>query len=109
MSDRSPVLLRGAMPAAMAPGRANGLYVVVVGEEPLVACIVYERLQHMHGPRAGRQSTLGLISHRGVMDTAALISHKHRLAYYHIRTGAQTSTPLASSRDTHLRSMFYEV
>ena len=32
MSDRSPVLLRGAMPAAMAPGRANGLYVVVVGE-----------------------------------------------------------------------------
>ena len=32
MSDRSPVLLRGAMPATMAPGRANGLYVVVVGE-----------------------------------------------------------------------------
>ena len=32
MSGRGPVLLRGAMPAAMAPGRANGLYVVVVGE-----------------------------------------------------------------------------
>ena len=32
MSGRGPVLLRGALPAAMAPGRANGLNVVVVGE-----------------------------------------------------------------------------
>ena len=31
MSGRGPVLLRGAMPAAMLPGRANGLYVGAVG------------------------------------------------------------------------------
>ena len=32
MGQKSHGTLRGAMPAAMAPGRANGLYVVVVGE-----------------------------------------------------------------------------
>ena len=33
MSSRGPVLLREAVPAAMAPGRANGLHVGVVGDE----------------------------------------------------------------------------
>ena len=58
MSGRGPVLYRGAMPAAMATGRANGLYVVyivVVGEG---VCRPFLRVGRT---AAGKTLRLGLI------------------------------------------------
>ena len=94
MSGRSPVLLRGAMPAAMAPGRANGLYVVVVGED-VRGPFLRGRSKQPSIPQIRLPATLSVLFY-------CRVSYHTSVILQHLNSGTSTPRKLQPGYAPHL-------